>query len=510
MRRRAIRSPPLSLAGIAIEPLLMDLAQKNVLSGTGSLALDLKTAGANAYAMKSGLGGTLQLRLRDGAVKGINLTQTLRELKAVISPDAQDHTVAADSNKQTEFSEMDADLAFTKGVAAVKRLNFVSPLLRVTQGEPASIDFVRNELDLVARARRQSSASEEGKELIDLKDVTIPVHVRGTFDKPSYTVLWKEAIGGILKRSLENKLRDAVTGKGKGGARGRAQGPAGTMSDAPQHPRRRVRPDRAARGRALSPAMAGGQRFGQWLNRELCPRLAEVSVELRMGYLVLKAPGMLRMDIPLDVIEDDDSVRYSMRVGEQVIDVVDEGELAAAWISNFVQVPCRIMKVHPDTPVSAGPARRVQRHRRFALLLKQGVCQQARHQAPEGRTDSPETEARGGCQQRDQRGLAPRRIAMAVAMPPMMVPSSARPASAASKAAAAPGRTRPRAGHDAQREVRQAVGGGGDVALGRIGMRLGAGADGGADRAQRDAVRAKGRSSPRTPVAATRRDAGGR
>ena len=52
----------LSLAGIAIEPLLMDLAQKNVLSGTGSLALDLKTAGANAYAMKSGLGGTLQLR----------------------------------------------------------------------------------------------------------------------------------------------------------------------------------------------------------------------------------------------------------------------------------------------------------------------------------------------------------------------------------------------------------------------------------------------------------------
>ena len=94
---------------------------------------------------------------------------------------------------------------------------------------------------------------------------------------------------------------------------------------------------------------------GQWLNRELCPRLAEVSVELRMGYLVLKAPGMLRMDIPLDVIEDDDSVRYSMRVGEQVIDVVDEGELAAAWISNFVQVPCRIMKVHPDTPVSLGP-----------------------------------------------------------------------------------------------------------------------------------------------------------
>ena len=209
----------MSLAGISIEPLLMDLAQKNVLSGTGSLALDLKTAGANGYAMKSNLGGTLQLRLRDGAVKGINLTETLRELKAVLKPESQDTTVAADTSKQTAFSEMDADLAFTKGVASMKRLNFVSPLLRVTQGEPATIDFVKNELDLVARARVVNPAADpEGRELIDLKDVTIPVHVKGPFDKPTYTLLWKDAIAGILKRSLENKLREAVSGKGKGGA----------------------------------------------------------------------------------------------------------------------------------------------------------------------------------------------------------------------------------------------------------------------------------------------------
>jgi AsmA protein len=208
----------MSLAGIAIEPFLMDLAKRNVLSGTGSLALDLKTAGANAYAMKAGLGGTMQLRLRDGAVKGINLTQTLRELKAAFKPESQDETVPADTSKQTEFSEMEADLAFAKGVASVKRLNVVSPLLRVTQGEPATIDFVKSELDLVARARVVNPAADpEGKELIDLKDVTIPVRIQGPFDKPSYTLLWKDAVGAILKRSLENKLRDAVSGKGKNG-----------------------------------------------------------------------------------------------------------------------------------------------------------------------------------------------------------------------------------------------------------------------------------------------------
>lgn len=209
----------MSLAGIAIEPFLIDLANRNVLSGTGSLALDLKTAGANAYAMKSGLGGTMQLRLRDGAVKGINLTQTLRDLKAAFKPESQDETVPADTSKQTAFSEMDADLAFTKGVAAVKRLNVVSPLLRVTQGDPATIDFVKSELDLVARARVVNPVADpEGQELIDLKDVTIPVHVKGPFEKPTYTLLWKDAVGAILKRSLENKLREAVPGKGKNGA----------------------------------------------------------------------------------------------------------------------------------------------------------------------------------------------------------------------------------------------------------------------------------------------------
>lgn len=94
---------------------------------------------------------------------------------------------------------------------------------------------------------------------------------------------------------------------------------------------------------------------GQWMTRSACPRLADLNVTLRFGYLVLRAPGMLRIDIPLDVIEDDDSVRKAVMIGEQTVDVVDEGELAAAWVSNFTGVPCRLMKVHPDMEAVAWP-----------------------------------------------------------------------------------------------------------------------------------------------------------
>ncbi|AWB34323.1 MOSC domain-containing protein [Orrella marina] len=76
--------------------------------------------------------------------------------------------------------------------------------------------------------------------------------------------------------------------------------------------------------------------------------LDAVEMRIQHGMLVLRAPGMLRLDIPLDVIEDDDSVRMNAQVGEQVVDVVDEGDLPAAWFSNLTGQSCRLVKVHPE------------------------------------------------------------------------------------------------------------------------------------------------------------------
>jgi uncharacterized protein YcbX len=86
----------------------------------------------------------------------------------------------------------------------------------------------------------------------------------------------------------------------------------------------------------------------RWLAQSHCEKLADVQVGLSLGYLVLRGEGMLRLDIPLDVIEDDDSACLQAQVGQQRITVVDEGDLAAAWFSRFLGRPCRLVKVHPD------------------------------------------------------------------------------------------------------------------------------------------------------------------
>lgn len=95
---------------------------------------------------------------------------------------------------------------------------------------------------------------------------------------------------------------------------------------------------------------------GRALDGGVGDKLSAVDVRLKLGYLVIRAPGMLRLDIPLDVIEDDESVFAMAQTtkGERV-QVVDEGELAAAWMSNYLERPARLVKLHPET-VQRDPA----------------------------------------------------------------------------------------------------------------------------------------------------------
>ena len=94
---------------------------------------------------------------------------------------------------------------------------------------------------------------------------------------------------------------------------------------------------------------------GQWLDAARADGLSRIELGIRFGYLVLRAPGMLRLDIPMDVIEDDDSVVGEARVDAQAVRVVDEGELAAAWLTELLGRPARLVKVHPEADPVAWP-----------------------------------------------------------------------------------------------------------------------------------------------------------
>jgi len=85
-----------------------------------------------------------------------------------------------------------------------------------------------------------------------------------------------------------------------------------------------------------------------WQRDLYADKLSGVQISISFGNMVLRAPGMLRLDLPMDVIEDDDSVWRDAQIGGQSVKVVDEGDLAAVWFGNVVDQPCRLVKIHPD------------------------------------------------------------------------------------------------------------------------------------------------------------------
>ncbi len=91
-----------------------------------------------------------------------------------------------------------------------------------------------------------------------------------------------------------------------------------------------------------------GNDQGQVLTADALPALAELSLELRFGQLVLRAPGMLRLDIEVDVIEDDPDSFSLWQENDQSVQLVDEGDLPAQWFSRYTGQPLRLLKRLPQ------------------------------------------------------------------------------------------------------------------------------------------------------------------
>jgi uncharacterized protein YcbX len=114
-----------------------------------------------------------------------------------------------------------------------------------------------------------------------------------------------------------------------------------------------VYPIKSCRGTALERAQltwAGLQHDREWMvvtpegrfvtQREL-PRLALVAPGLESHTLVVTAPGMARLELPLD---DRSGARREVVVWRDTCEAIDAGEAAAEWFSAFLGRPLRLVR----------------------------------------------------------------------------------------------------------------------------------------------------------------------
>ena len=195
-----------NMSNIAIEPLLMDSINNDMLAGKGTLSLDITTQGNTVNALKKALNGNASINLADGVVKGIDVAGTIRSVKDKLNFMKQSN-VSGDKTKKTDFAEMSASFSIKNGVAHNEDLNIKAPLFRI--GGAGDIDIANESLNYIAKPTVVNSLKGQGgSDLGILNGLTIPIKVTGTFAKPSYALDFSGLAAGIAK----NKLLENVGG----------------------------------------------------------------------------------------------------------------------------------------------------------------------------------------------------------------------------------------------------------------------------------------------------------
>jgi AsmA protein len=155
----------------------------------------------------SGNGG---FSFTDGALKGINIAGAIRKAKAALSGQK-----VADSEGpvQTDFSSLSGTFTAKNGLIDNQDLALKSPLLRVSGAGQASLP--KETIDYSLKVAVVGSISGQGgEELAELKGLTIPVKIGGTFSNPKPTVdlanLVKDKAKQELKAKAEEKLKEKL------------------------------------------------------------------------------------------------------------------------------------------------------------------------------------------------------------------------------------------------------------------------------------------------------------
>ena len=194
-----------SISDVDVAALLSSLSATSALSGRGNLTANVSATGTERATMLRSLTGQLELQLKDGAVKGVDLQAILKGVRAALGRTASQ---SATTDGQTRFAELSATAVIKNGVAENKDLSIKAPLFRI-QGN-GTIDMAAGQLNYLARVAVVDTADGQGgAELKALRGITVPIRLSGPIDRPTYRV----DISALAAELAKIKLNDDVTNK---------------------------------------------------------------------------------------------------------------------------------------------------------------------------------------------------------------------------------------------------------------------------------------------------------
>lgn len=194
------------LSGVQAGPLLTDTASFGKLLGTADLNLQASTQGQAPKEWVQALNGLARFTFRNGAVKGINIAQTLREALARLHgepPPPREERV------QTDFSELGGTLHLDGGTVRNSDFSAKTPLLRLQGGGKANL--LAQTVDYRITAKIVGTLKGQGGEDLEaLRGVPIPLHFTGKLSEPNLSV----DLASLFEKRVEQK-RQQLEEKGR-------------------------------------------------------------------------------------------------------------------------------------------------------------------------------------------------------------------------------------------------------------------------------------------------------
>lgn len=187
-----------TMSNVQLHPLLTDAAQLELLSGATSFNFNGNGQGLTSSKIKQGITGKGDFSLIDGELYGVNIPQEIRILKAKLKGQNEP---TSDSIKKTDFASLTGNFSIAKGLVNNQKMLMLSPVMRLDGA--GLVDIIKENLDYKLSITPLSKSTEQ-TDYLDLKGVTIPLLISGTFNQPSFSI----DTDSVLKEQLQQQLAE--------------------------------------------------------------------------------------------------------------------------------------------------------------------------------------------------------------------------------------------------------------------------------------------------------------
>lgn len=184
---------------IQLETLLADVADLDMLAGSGTLQLDVAGVGTSVDTLMRSLNGEGSLYARDGAVLGINIGAMVRQVMTLGIGGREDAPL------RTDFAEAGGTFRITDGRLANDDFALRAPVLRITGA--GTVDLGEQRLDY--RLEPRVAATLEGQDAAgdSALQAGLPVVIQGPWSEPDVQL----DLGGALSGDIGDPAALAET-----------------------------------------------------------------------------------------------------------------------------------------------------------------------------------------------------------------------------------------------------------------------------------------------------------